>query len=240
MTTTEFSNEFDLMWDNLRYNNSGYASLNEYEKSVFLTQAQEEIIKNYYNPKGNKYHEGIGDSDKRDMDFSELLTVVQQDSFSTSLSSLDSRIIYFEVASDVFFIINENLKYTYNGKQVNTTIKPLSPIEYDRLSSKVCFEPPKRVSWRLMDKSGEGDIQVQILPHTGATLPIYTVRYVKRPDPIILENIDTYSINGVSTISECELNPIIHREILTRAVVLATASLNNDLNTAIVMDQKSE
>ena len=44
MTTEEFSNEFDVLYNNISSNQS--PGLNEYEKSVFLTKAQNEILKN--------------------------------------------------------------------------------------------------------------------------------------------------------------------------------------------------
>ena len=53
----------------------------------------------------------------------------------------------------------------------------------------------------------------------------YLIRYIARPNPIILVNLpDGLSINGVSAETECELNPVIHRAILERAVRLAIAS----------------
>ena len=52
MTTQEFSNEFDVLYNNIMSNQA--PGLDEYEKSVFLTKAQNEILKNYFNPKGNK------------------------------------------------------------------------------------------------------------------------------------------------------------------------------------------
>lgn len=48
------------------------------------------------------------------------------------------------------------------------------------------------------------------------------------------------SINGVSTISECELNPIIHSEILQRAVELAKAAYQGDLQASVELGQRSE
>jgi len=48
---------------------------------------------------------------------------------------------------------------------------------------------------------------------------------VKRPRPIILENLpNNLSIDGISTTSECELNPILHLDILNEAVRLALNS----------------
>ncbi len=70
MTIQEFSNEFDVLYNNIMSNQA--PGLDEYEKSVFLTKAQSEIIKNYFNPKGNKYQEGFDGSQKRQVDFSIL------------------------------------------------------------------------------------------------------------------------------------------------------------------------
>ena len=47
MTTQEMSNEFDILWNNIMSNQA--PGLDEYEKSVFLTQAQEEIVTQLYN-----------------------------------------------------------------------------------------------------------------------------------------------------------------------------------------------
>ena len=70
MTLSEFSNEFDLFYNNIMSNAA--PGLTEYEKSVFLTKAQDDIIKAYFNPKGNKFQEGLDDSLKRQIDFSTI------------------------------------------------------------------------------------------------------------------------------------------------------------------------
>ena len=46
MTNKEFSYEFDILYNNIMSNQA--PGLDDYEKSVFLTKAQEEIIINYY------------------------------------------------------------------------------------------------------------------------------------------------------------------------------------------------
>lgn len=60
MTNPEFSAEFDVLYNNITSNQA--PGLDEYEKSVFLTKAQDEILKAYFNPKGNKFFEGFDDS----------------------------------------------------------------------------------------------------------------------------------------------------------------------------------
>ena len=49
MNTAEFSNEFDILYNNITSNMA--AGLSEYEKSVFLTRAQEDIITGFYSGK---------------------------------------------------------------------------------------------------------------------------------------------------------------------------------------------
>ena len=56
MTNPELSNEFDVLYNNITSNQA--PGLDEYEKSVFLTKAQDEVVKSYFNPKLNKPTEG--------------------------------------------------------------------------------------------------------------------------------------------------------------------------------------
>ena len=55
MTNIEFDNEFDLLYSN---NANVGPGLDAYDKSVFLTIAQEELVNNYYSPKSNPKLEG--------------------------------------------------------------------------------------------------------------------------------------------------------------------------------------
>jgi len=73
MTSLEFSNSFDIRYNNIMSNQS--PGLDEYEKSVVLTAAELELVKNTFNPKGNKYQEGYDDSAKRQYDFSTITEI---------------------------------------------------------------------------------------------------------------------------------------------------------------------
>lgn len=63
MNTTEFSNEFDVLYNNITSNQA--PGLDEYEKSVFLTRAQDDILKAYFKVTGNKDGAGFDGSEKR-------------------------------------------------------------------------------------------------------------------------------------------------------------------------------
>ena len=73
MTNSEFSNEFDILYNNIMSNQA--PGLDEYEKSVFLTKAQDEIVKSYFSPTGNKAMEGFDGNERRQIDFSMLTKV---------------------------------------------------------------------------------------------------------------------------------------------------------------------
>lgn len=126
-------------------------------------------------------------------------------------------------------------------------IVPISYKEYDREMSKPYAQPLKKQAWRLFQNSAVGfDINSELIPrfnivqsvadsnHVGDTkgdvVFIYKIRYVKRPRPIILESLPNgLEIDGESNESDCELNPIVHRDILNKAVELASATRGGGL-----------
>jgi hypothetical protein len=70
----------------------------------------------------------------------------------------------------------------------------------------------------------------------------YKLRYIKKPKPIIIGDFtDTeVSIEGRQKITECELPSELHSEILQRAVELAKAAYQGDINTTIEVGKRSE
>ena len=237
MTTNEFEWEFDVLYNNIASNAA--PGINSYEKSVLLTKAQDELIKNYFNPQGNKYKEGFDGSAKRQIDFSGIISVAN----GTLLDQqgFDLRAKVFKIPTDVFLIINESIV-------TNTGIKQIIPIkfdEYTRLMSKPYKEPLKFQAWRLItDGDINSGVTVEIIPNSQETVKSYTLRYVRRPKPIILANLKSeygdVSINGETEISQCELNPLVHREILQRAVELAKITYLGDANGVIQSGQRAE
>lgn len=131
--------------------------------------------------------------------------------------------------------INENKEYV---------IVPISYKEYDRMMSRPYSQPLKKQAWRLFQNQVTGfDVQTELIPKfnvinedtvitidgTNTTMQksefIYKIRYVKRPSPIVLEDLpEGLTINGESTETNCELNPALHIDILNKAVELAMAT----------------
>lgn len=83
---------------------------------------------------------------------------------------------------------------------------------------------------------------LEVIPGVNDTITNYIVRYVSRPTPIILENLkdEKLSIGGFYEAMTCALDPILHQEILQRAVELAKAAYTGDLNSQLALGVNSQ
>ena len=261
MTNQEFSDTFTTLLNS--YNSVAQFGdqvskreivLDEYEKSVLLTQAQDIIVKSYFDSSLNPQGQGFDDSTRRQVDFSSLITVATLDTSGTT-SLFDSRGIMFKLplkdnaanTCDVLFILNEKLECQtvtnatgpVFGPIKSYVVVPISYKEYDREMSKPFAQPLKKQAWRLFQNDTTGyDIDTELIVKqsiadhykvspaaVGDIRIVYKIRYVRRPAPIVLEDMpDGLSIDGISTETACELNPILHIDILNKAVELAIAT----------------
>jgi len=255
MNTQEFSSEFDIQYNNIKSNAA--PSINEYEKSVFLTKAQTELLKNYFNPNGNKYRAGIDDSVKRQLDFSSLTQLADTTGDAGEIIvpytkvSLDRRAKSFLIPSNVLIVLNETAIVTLGAKDKDVNVIPISYDEYTRLMSKPYKEPLKGQIWKLVSEGNTNDsYYAELIPTSGSTISYYGIRYIRKPRPIILDDLSdaTYgdiSIDGYNTpVAEgqqaCELNPLMHREIIDRATELAKAAYLGDLKTTVELNNRNE
>lgn len=243
MTVQEFSNEFDVLYNNIMSNQA--PGLDEYEKSVFLTKAQSEIIKNYFNPKGNKYQEGFDGSQKRQVDFSKLMkTYTSSGTIPTPTSFFGNVTGAYKITwpDDVFVVVNEVVDVTKkdDNRKYRLQVIPIKYDEYLRVSSKPYKQPLKNQAWRIIN--GENDINLIVGHLNSVSSDGYHIRYVKHPKPIILESLDGsgLSINNETNEMGCELDPEIHPEILQRAVELARVAYAGDLKSDVELGQRSE
>ena len=175
MTGPEFSDQFDVLFNNITSNQA--PGLNEYEKAVFLTKAQDELVKNYFLPQSNPKQAGFDDNQKRQMDFSLLMNThgatpiagagstagaEDYDPMGRGADVYDPRGRLFKMPSDLFIPINESLRFVvktesgYHGSDIYYTTKfqrqvvPLSMEEYTKQMSKPYKEPLKYQAWRLL------------------------------------------------------------------------------------------
>lgn len=261
MTTKEMSDSLDSLLNS--YANTadfGEGSskldivLDEYEKSLYLTQAQDIVLKAYFQRTTNSEGAGFDDSEKRQIDYSSLITTKSITERSSSGEAFDERGILFDMpkrvddegepienTTDVLLILNERLITKIGNppeegepdkRQTKTyVVVPINYKEYDNEMSKPYAQPLRRQVWRLFQSSGSGfDYLSEIIPvwdlEDRESVYCYKIRYLRRPKPIVLTTLpeEGPSIEGFQEEAECELNPILQPEVVQKAVELIIAS----------------
>lgn len=170
MTTQELSNQFDILYNNASNSAPG---LDEYEKSVILTKAEKDLVRDYFNSRTVKTGEGFDDSQKRQYDFSTLLRTVKLelksllligfDGYQKDFNIFDNRSLIYVAPPDFFLSINESIVDNNNRRY---SVLPISYSEYNRLMLKPYSFPLKRQAWRIISDSS-------------STLGEYSCTYVK-------------------------------------------------------------
>lgn len=227
MTTQEFSNEFDTLLNSYSTvppygdENKLDITLDEYEKSVFLTKAQEEIVVESYTGK-NQFGESFERTEEIRRCLSDLVKTVVLSDKLTGHVGLSKTSMFFQLPEDVWFITYESAALKderlgcLDGEEA--TIVPVTQDEYYRIAKNPFRGPSKGRAVRL--DIGDGVIEII----SDYNIDKYLVRYLSRPKPIVLVDLSELSVNGIKVRTECELNPVIHRAILERAVRLAIIS----------------
>ena len=263
MTRGEFSEQFDFWYNNLTsYQAPG---LMEDEKSMVLTKAQDEVLLNHFTG-NNPLSQGFDASAKRQADFSDMIrTYEEEKAFHAPTEPYASTYegkwnIERPTEPNIYIIVNEEVtvynsyeivevesitKEVYGDEHVCTVV-PLSASEYARVIQKPYKYPPKDQAWRLYTtfwkelpdpQGGTRKVETAVNRIIGwwpeAKKLMYTIRYIKKPEPIDLTT-------GSEDDECCELPEILHDEIIQRAVELAKAAWQGDVNTTIETGKRSE
>lgn len=236
MTCEEFSNEFDVLINS--YSNqlqfgsiSSPLEFDEYEKSVFLTQAQEKIVLGIYN--GNLTGYSLDELEEYRGYLTNLYYETDtgvEEYKSPFLSEMPNLYIYSPVESPYntnlaiailaeYAVFDDDSLGCANNKGVEVV-----PITHDELF-KIIKNPFRGPNKRRVLRLQSNDELHQAVLISKYKLSNYYLRVLKRPDPIILENLpDELTIQESNRKSECSLHKTLHRIILETAVQLALAS----------------
>lgn len=219
MTTSEFSSEFDLLYNNIMSNAA--PGLNEYEKSVFLTQAQEDIIISIYN--GTYNGDSFEDTEEVRRYISELVKgqTISPYTGDNPPSTISPKSTLFKINSDVWFITYQSAQIRSADECLNDKFLIVKPVTQDEFYS-ISRDPFRGANKRRVLRLDLSEDFVELVSDYEITK--FYIRYISRPAPIILENLSNITIYGLGSKSDCQLSPIIHRAILNRAVDLARLS----------------
>lgn len=221
MTNKEFSDGFSTLLNS--FGITPNITLDEYEKSTFLTNAQEQLIIDIYSGRNVIYGKSFEQTEELRRYLSNLVKTYETSTKVTGKLGLSKDSVFFEIPQDTWFITYEValLKDSRLGclDGIEASVVPLPQDDLYRAKDNPFRGPSKDRVLRLDIKS---DLAELISKYN---VDKYLMRYISQPTPIILVDLpDGLSINGISTESECELNPVVHRAILERAVQLAIIS----------------
>ena len=245
MNVSEFKNEFLIHYNAIATNSA--PGLDDYEISVFLTKAQLEILKNYYNPNGNKYKDGFENSEKRRTDLKELVKDHKTSTKVTSSTGISTDSKFFKIPNDVFAIVHEYAEVS-SSDCMNKELLSVYPKTHDEYSIQIDnpFKNPDRTTvWRLNTSMIGTDKVVELI--SPYNLSTYQFRYIKYPKPIIISDLSVsfpgegLSIDGNTASQTSELDQEIHREIIDRAVELALRDYKpSNLESKVQLDLRNE
>lgn len=217
MTLEELSNEFDVQVNSYSTPFTGPLDFDEYEKSVFLTKAQEALVKNLYTGQLT----GFEDTEQMRRYLSSLVKTTEI-TCEPGNGNISNKSVFATLPEDLMYIVYESAKLQEDtdclkGKEVS--VIPMLHDEYHRIKNNPFRKPNSRRVLRL-------DIEerkVELISEY--KVKSYLVRYLSRPTPIILTDLpEDLKINKINKKTECKLTPDVHRMILDIAVQLAVQS----------------
>ena len=229
MSTEEFSNEFDVLiqsfTQSVKFGNTDSIAFTEYEKSVFLTKAQEQLVIELYNGK-NPYNDAFEKTEeiRRYLNFL-VKTVNLNPSQDDELNNnkITNKSFMFLLPKDLLFITYESVDTTNTtcGSSLDIQVYPVTQDQFHRIKN----NPFRGPSDKRVIRIDTGSSVIELI--SKYTIQSYFIKYLSKPKPIILQDItdENLSINGETKRMGCELNTVLHRTILERAVALAIKRL---------------
>lgn len=224
MTVQEFSNQFDVLVSSYRRLKNfdskeelDSLEFNEYEKSYYLTQAQEELVLSLYNGK-NPSLQSFEETEELRRYLSNLIEEARLEPIITSDGKplgIESNSKFFTLPEDLWFITYEAVYTTDSscGEEGTMEVVPARQDEYHRLRKNPFRGANNRRALRF-DLS-EGNVEIVCKYN----VTDYYVRYLKRLKPIILADMPNgITIKGIGLMTQCELHNGLHNKILEYAV----------------------
>lgn len=220
MNAKEFSNTFDTLLQPYitkeSFSEQNNLAFDEYEKSIFLTKAQEQIVLELYqeleqSEEVRKYLSNL-------IKTANFAPIGEQDE---SLINNTFKSYKVELRDTILFMIYEQCTLSDENNCINGRIVSVVPTIHDDLD-KVLKNPFKSPNSRKVIRL---DFNNKIELISKYNISNYKVRYLKKPNPIILVKLeDNLSVDNSAEVSSGETNPILHERIVQRAVQLAVQS----------------
>jgi len=245
MTLENFSSGFDVLANSFasvspfgKENGIADVRFTEYEKSLFLTDAQEVVALDLYNGK-NPFGESFEQTEEMRRYLAPLIAEAELKPIESTerILGMDSKSKFFTLPDGkgekpaVWFLTYETIILSDNkdkeGNYINgcmhgkaIAVYPTKQDEYNKIKKNPFRGINKRRALRLDLSDNVVEVKSAYEDYT------YYIRYLKKLKPIVLEDfsLEEVSINGVNIPTPCELHEGLHQKVLDLAVALALKS----------------
>lgn len=211
-TSEEWSVNFDILYNNISSDQA--PGLTEYEKSVFLTQAQEAVILDLYKGTSGDAFETTEEVTRY---LSSLVKINYPDDNDIKFlqQTKEGMNMYAYVLPDNVWFVTYQSGSIKDGKNTRDVI--VVPSRQDSLYKDLNnpFKGPNKN--KVLAISEEGSI----ILYSKYPINTFYIKYLKRPNPIVLENSEL-EISDVSDF-KVEIPESLHNQVLYKAVQLAKA-----------------
>lgn len=217
---------------------------NSFEKNEAMRRSLAELVSPYHTDVGSSlFSVPAIEHIQNSTDF-KYPSILERPALGSSLSTKEFKDYIVRIPNDVLFVIMEYVTYKdeelkcFNDREV-----AVIPVTHDELL-RVINNPFKGPTLRRVLRLDIGRTDTSNTPGdihfpSGNTCKVnvqaieliskydidsYDMRYLKKPRPIIIEDCSgDVPINGETNAMDCQLSELIHRDIVERAVQIASA-----------------
>ena len=241
MTYAELSREFDLLYDNIMSNQA--PGLTEYEKSMFLTRAQEAIVIAMYD---GTFSTSFEETEQLSAYLNTLVSQVSPSQIDETVPG--NTMLPHIVPGSSLFMLPKNLMFiTYEGCDIqnskftcesdgtkHVSVIPVTQDEFWRTYRNPFKGANSRRVLRLSytqdvvesseSENAEPRRISELVSLSGSSVSSYIVRYLRKPSPIITDTFTNgLTIDGATEAATSELPEFLHRKLVENAVAMAKA-----------------
>lgn len=238
MTYRELSDQMDVLSNRFALGkNTSVVPFDEYEKSIFLTKAANEIVK-----------ELMPFYDRNEKIKKQLLSITRifevgalQNTTNVPLSQrYKEDTLVYEIPSDISYVVSESLKSSTGA--ILKRIKPLKDDEAYYTMESPFRSTTRPYAFRVGLSIEAADITkeyAEIITNVSSSpVPKYHMKYLTVIPPfIVTEDLEDATVNGLSslpagiTINDEAPLSMLHEKILDRAILIGYLAKTDDVNS---------
>lgn len=236
MTENEIRTEFDVMYNNI---SSGAApNLNDFERSLFLTRAQDELVRMYYAGTNARYTSFEADEEARRY----LDTLITEETTAPEAHGNKGKFKEYSVPkpADAMYILRENAENGSEGCRGGTevAVNPVRHEDLNRLLANPFKAPNDRKCVRYDTAGAGGSVVFRIV--SSCPLSGYTVTYLKKPKAVVLGDLTEFEqdIEGATSWQGHDIPDTLMHKVIRRACELAKSAYTGDLGSTFAVNAR--